>query len=1101
MDDDELTQEILDQFDLICTQHQYDHVSAYSGENLNKHNLHSNKLSNCLSRSTSLDTKLGGCTQTSDFPPNDQTSTVGRNELERLKKEVSVLREELYMKLGELATIKESASRTKATDSDTISKLESHLKSERNDFQRKLSELNAQIAFREADYRLVCSELARMKEEVAFNKQVVNERSVEYSPASQILVSLTSPNPDPVSNHKLRTPVPRVPSTDFHLPAPVTPIPSKRYKVPPAGRMWDVDVTNNLNDKLKSNTTPQDIDKNVVLIDSDEILLSNASRKRQRCVVSPDTSPEHSMRRIPVSLADASVETTDLLHTTSHSHPLSYRIPSCAFSTTEPFNEFTKENPEMLSELLDLSISIPRNDKSRSSININPQTALVTSSFARSEDSTWLLSDYYLTGLSKLLPRQSDILSGIQSSSDNYVSQLNLVVKRFSESVPYLIRRIEEQLKACIRVLLDPYNRYVKQPIQSCHYLDFQKVEAENMETAEKENEQPLSMDVSDDATSHEISYLGEDPFAGAPASQIVTSLTYPSQMKSISKQMGENSILMKGNKSCPSDLGYWFSTNPIVSDNKIINNNNNSADKINSCPSLYPEIMISRSIQGINQLKYLATTINSYCPISFEMFDGINPDFTMDNDELLCIAKEFQNLIRTISGVLSRFINELIDVFFQMEEGKNPISSLSTTTLIQNELIGDSATNVTCSIDHSSFKQSQYTSSKRKSSISSFCIIVPLIVKCLNLASVFAVFIKTDTNPLKNKVSDPAVNATNFSELNTCFPQLLNCIILTSEACFGQNDESTDITTTTKNHCGSFLHTGITNFIKNRSVVTLKPLISFLRLWRQMIIQKHWPGGHCYDQWWDLDDQKFNSIISKDVRQQYIEKLFGTSIKCGLLSLCSWVCQIVNQFNDSTFLSNSLIYNNIEFNHSAEIQRINLLNEFSGMIAVLTQREDIIWPDNCYCKRQVYSTLVHLTTYPLQTLLTIPTSLLSSSSSSHYQSTFTYHALLVKQKYCLLAFGQLTRALIGLLWRHGDQSFQLYTDCLPDYFCLITNLSRWFQYSNRIQLVGSNNNNNYQHELNKLNYSNNFILRPELIEELYDFESGLETSSNSNVF
>lgn len=78
------------------------------------------------------------------------------------------------MKLGELATIKESASRTKATDSDTISKLESHLKSERNDFQRKLSELNAQIAFREADYRLVCSELARIKEEVASNKQVVN---------------------------------------------------------------------------------------------------------------------------------------------------------------------------------------------------------------------------------------------------------------------------------------------------------------------------------------------------------------------------------------------------------------------------------------------------------------------------------------------------------------------------------------------------------------------------------------------------------------------------------------------------------------------------------------------------------------------------------------------------------------------------------------------------------------------------------------------------------------------------------------------------------------------------------------------------------------
>lgn len=97
-----------------------------------------------------------------------------------------------------------------------------------------------------------------------------------------------------------------------------------------------------------------------------------------------------------------------------------------------------------------------------------------------------------------------------------------------------------------------------------------------------------------------------------------------------------------------------------------------------------------------------------------------------------------------------------------QIEEGKNPISSLSTT-LIQNELIGDNTTNVACSIDQSSFKQSQYTTSKRKNYISSFCVIVPLIIECLNLASVFAVFIKTDTNPLKNKVSNIDVNGTNL--------------------------------------------------------------------------------------------------------------------------------------------------------------------------------------------------------------------------------------------------------------------------------------------------------------------------------------------------
>ncbi|VDQ03366.1 unnamed protein product [Trichobilharzia regenti] len=132
------------------------------------------KSSSGLTRSTSLDTKLGSTVQVPHFPLNEKVSSASRDEVESLKKEVSVLREELYMKLGELATIKESASRTKATDSDTISKLESHLASERNDFQRKLSELNAQIAFREADYRLVCSELARIKEEAAVNKQMLN---------------------------------------------------------------------------------------------------------------------------------------------------------------------------------------------------------------------------------------------------------------------------------------------------------------------------------------------------------------------------------------------------------------------------------------------------------------------------------------------------------------------------------------------------------------------------------------------------------------------------------------------------------------------------------------------------------------------------------------------------------------------------------------------------------------------------------------------------------------------------------------------------------------------------------------------------------------
>ncbi|CAH8287749.1 unnamed protein product, partial [Schistosoma turkestanicum] len=454
--------------------------------------------------------------------------------------------------------------------------------------------------------------------------------------------------------------------------------------------------------------------------------------------------------------------------------------------------------------------------------------------------------------------------------------------------------------------------------------------------------------------------------------------------------------------------------------------------------------------------------------------------------------------------------------------------STKTKSTVVQNEFIGDNTTNITCSIDHSLFKQSQSISSKQKSYISLLSIVLSLITDCLDLASVFAVFIKTDQNLLKTKTADSVVNTTDVAELNTCFPQLLNCIILTSEACFNQAHESINFTMTTNYQFkSSNPNNGIENLIKNRTVVTLKPLISFLRLWRQMISQKHWPGGHCCDQWWDFGDQQLNSTVSTDVRQEYIEKLFGTSIRCGLLALCTWVRQIIDRFNDYILLSNSCIdNNNVEFQHLMEMQRIDLLNEFSGIIAVLTERDDVIWPNNCYCKPQVYSTLVHLTAYPLRTLLTIPTSLLSTPITHlhlhhhHHESTITCHILLIKQKYCLTAFGQLTRALIGLLCRHGDQCFQLYTDCLPDYFCLIANLSRWLQYSNRIQVIkhdndqstyscsrnstttNSDNSSNNNHNKNSNNISNNnFTLTPELIEELYDFESGLETPSNSNTF
>lgn len=76
------------------------------------------------------------------------------------------LREELYMKVGELSGLKESSSRTNNTRLDMIRKLEAQLASEREESRKTVTALNSQLAFREADYQLIANELARIKETI-----------------------------------------------------------------------------------------------------------------------------------------------------------------------------------------------------------------------------------------------------------------------------------------------------------------------------------------------------------------------------------------------------------------------------------------------------------------------------------------------------------------------------------------------------------------------------------------------------------------------------------------------------------------------------------------------------------------------------------------------------------------------------------------------------------------------------------------------------------------------------------------------------------------------------------------------------------------------
>ncbi|BHF58174.1 hypothetical protein SprV_0100112400 [Sparganum proliferum] len=150
MDDEELAQDVLDQFDLVCTQ--YTATSEAPGL------LGGFK----LSKTSSLDANMSRCPGF-DVRHHHQNE----DEVQHLKDEIAALKEELYMKVGELSSLKEASSRNAAANLETVRKLKTQLASEREEARKTLTALGSQLAFREADYQLVASELAQAKEAMA----------------------------------------------------------------------------------------------------------------------------------------------------------------------------------------------------------------------------------------------------------------------------------------------------------------------------------------------------------------------------------------------------------------------------------------------------------------------------------------------------------------------------------------------------------------------------------------------------------------------------------------------------------------------------------------------------------------------------------------------------------------------------------------------------------------------------------------------------------------------------------------------------------------------------------------------------------------------
>ncbi|BHF58172.1 hypothetical protein SprV_0100112200 [Sparganum proliferum] len=147
------------------------------------------------------------------------------------------------------------------------------------------------------------------------------------------------------------------------------------------------------------------------------------------------------------------------------------------------------------------------------------------------------------------------------------------------------------------------------------------------------------------------------------------------------------------------------------------------------------------------------------------------------------------------------------------------------------------------------------------------------------------------------------------------------------------------------------------------------------------------------------------------------------------------------------------------------------LLTEFSSLITALLVKRQLPASSSCTCTVEVYSTLIRLGVSPTEWLFR-----LSQSTTAGLRLTAT----------CLSALGQLMQTLQGLLQVHGDDAFQSFTDRVPAFFCVISNLSRWCRYSS-YSLEGNTSVAAY-------------LLRPQLVEELNDFDGGVSEMHTTPV-
>ncbi|KAF7259483.1 hypothetical protein EG68_03148 [Paragonimus skrjabini miyazakii] len=988
------------------------------------------------------------------------------------------------MRLGELATIKESANRTNAIRSDAIVRLESNLDNEREEFRRKISELTTQLAFKEADYRLVTSELARIKEQLTAAKTVTpQDRASDFSPASQLIASMVA---SPQSDYK-HEPQPSVISrslTDCHLPVPVTPVPSRRRPRHLDGT-WKVGIPIKPTLRMVPPVDPPKFTNgyHVCTIDTpseleilrEEPSLIETPRKRRRA--EPCLSDNHEYREIPsdrhtnttVPMVDAAVETEPSTAPAQVSRKLAFRVsgkPTDLQTTGWPsafrLPSLHPTLADLASDLMRLAVSdknsLPNLAESPHRLldkeNILPELTSCprTSVPQEASKTSWQSADAYLHGIRTLAVKALDEQQSLLYENKTPSRMVKAVVfsNVLTESLAHLMVRMEEVLKIVPKTLLvcsssiDPLKRPAGSSSLETELPRFASVD---------------SAAVIGDETCEGMC-LEEDPFAGAPPSQIVTPVTHLVPRKLSVKLPA----LRVTPSSVPDNLRHTILPFSKSSTSFSIVN----ADLNSTRPD---EPLFQRTILCFRQLQCILNACQSW---QVALCGSLNSPTLCHSAHVLktsTTSVTTENLLGCdcqIAGLLSSFIRDLSNIYMvqwksmrKIRPRFSPIERHSATTATstssnQSQLFTDSVRN-RLSI-HSSDERNNRRVSPVITVFSALSLDLAALVACCCTA--------TDNNPKDSLDNEEKLR----SQRPTCLFSLIDCMVLA----FG-----------TSNWIEKQQTIQQANSDDISAISAIIPSLAFVRLLRYMVANGHWDLGHSGGSWWDNNTSAESDGLKSDERYDFLFSIFGSKMSCRLLVVLTWVkqlsCAIIEEqlttfeFKDSQSLS------------VPDSQILELLDEFSGFVAALVLRAEVTWPDSCACKAEVYSTLIHLASMPLRRLLTTPATIYQENLLN---STREKHSILSVHLRCVAALGQLTRVLTGLLWRHGDTCFQTYTDNLPFYFFLISSLSKWIRNSKSSPSASSAAANLFPYEE---------VLQSELVEELHDFDSAGEYSLKSN--